>query len=103
MCFVTGNNNIVNPGEFLEFDVKYTSCPSPDSSYSSTIYISIINENIESFANITTEFTIIEDLPKECEPYLMSYVQRRILNKISSQQVANENMFTMQERMDIED
>lgn len=42
-------------------------------------------------------------LPKECEPYLLTYVQRRILNKISSQEVQSENIFTMQERMDLED
>ena len=42
-------------------------------------------------------------LPDECEPYLMAYVQRRILNKISSREVANEQVFSMEERMDIED
>lgn len=42
-------------------------------------------------------------LPPACEPYLMSYVQRRILNKISSTEVASENVFTTEERADIED
>jgi len=43
------------------------------------------------------------DLPPECEPYLMTYVQRRILNKIASNEIASENIFTMEERADIED
>lgn len=42
-------------------------------------------------------------LPDECEPYLMTYVQRRILNKISSNSTSAENVFTMEERADIED
>jgi len=42
-------------------------------------------------------------LPDSCEPYLMAYVQRRILNKISSSEVTTENVFTMEERSDIED
>lgn len=42
-------------------------------------------------------------LPKECEPYLLAYVQRRILNKIASISVSGENIFTSEERADIED
>lgn len=42
-------------------------------------------------------------LPEACEPYLTTFVQRRILNKISSQEVANEQIFTNEERADIED
>lgn len=43
------------------------------------------------------------ELPDECEPYLMAYVQRRILNKISSREVNTEQIFTNEERLDIED
>jgi len=42
-------------------------------------------------------------LSDECEPFLMAYVQRRILNKISSAEVATENIFSETERMDLED
>jgi hypothetical protein len=42
-------------------------------------------------------------LPDSCEPFLMSYVQTRILNKISSAEVATEALFSSQQRADIED
>jgi len=42
-------------------------------------------------------------LPDECEPFLMSYVQRRVKDKISSSDVAGELMFTNEERSDLED
>lgn len=42
-------------------------------------------------------------LPDECEPYLMAYVQRRILAKLSSSEISNEAAFTQEERADIED
>lgn len=43
------------------------------------------------------------DLPDECEPFLMSYVQRRIKDKISTTDKAGEDMFTQEERKDLED
>ena len=42
-------------------------------------------------------------LPDECEPYLLSYVQRRVKDKISSSDAAGESLFTREERQDIED
>lgn len=42
-------------------------------------------------------------LPTECEPYLMTYVQRRILAKIASTEINLESVFTAEERADIED
>jgi hypothetical protein len=42
-------------------------------------------------------------LPPSCEPLLMAYVQRRILNKIKSNEVNAEQIFTQEERADIED
>lgn len=43
------------------------------------------------------------NLPEECEPFLMSYVQRRILAKIASTEITNENVFSESERADLED
>lgn len=42
-------------------------------------------------------------LPDAAEPFLMMYVQRRILNKITSSEAASEQIFTTEERNDIED
>jgi hypothetical protein len=42
-------------------------------------------------------------LPDECEPFLMSYVQRRVKDKMSTSDVMGENMFSTQERDDLED
>jgi len=42
-------------------------------------------------------------LPEACEPFLTSYVQRRILAKIASTEITAESAFTDQERMDLED
>ncbi len=42
-------------------------------------------------------------LPDECEPFLLSYVQRRVLAKLSSSEIQIEAIFTEQERQDIED
>ena len=42
-------------------------------------------------------------LPDSCEPFLMSYVQRRIKDKISTTDAANEAIFTQEERQDLED
>lgn len=40
-------------------------------------------------------------LPEECEPFLLSHVQRRTLSKISSEDVIKESAFTAEERQDI--
>jgi len=40
-------------------------------------------------------------LPEECEPFLLAHVQRRILSKISSEDVIKESAFTAEERQDI--
>ena len=42
-------------------------------------------------------------LPEACEPYLFSYVQKRILGKIASGEVAMEAAFSQQDRQDLED
>jgi hypothetical protein len=42
-------------------------------------------------------------LPDECEPFLMTYVQRRIKDKVSATGVASENVFTAEERQDLQD
>lgn len=42
-------------------------------------------------------------LPESCEPYLLSYVQRRILSKLSSVDTQVEVLFSESERADIED
>ena len=42
-------------------------------------------------------------LPDECEPFLMTYVQRRIKDKISASDAANESVFTSEEREDLMD
>lgn len=42
-------------------------------------------------------------LPESCEPFLTSYVQRRILAKIASTEITAENAFSQQERLDLED
>lgn len=43
------------------------------------------------------------ELPDECEPFLLTYVQRRILAKISSSDIQSESAFTSEERQDIQD
>lgn len=40
-------------------------------------------------------------LPDECEPFLLAYVQRRILSKISSSDAVSENIFTSEERNEL--
>tara|TARA_R110000744_G_scaffold371682_2_gene482858 strand:- start:2953 stop:3825 length:873 start_codon:yes stop_codon:yes gene_type:complete len=42
-------------------------------------------------------------LPDECESFLMTYVQRRIKDKVSSSTASTENVFTTEERQDLED
>jgi hypothetical protein len=42
-------------------------------------------------------------LPQECESYLLSYVSRRIMAKLSSNDIQVENVFTAEERSDLED
>jgi hypothetical protein len=42
-------------------------------------------------------------LPSACEPFLLSYVQRRVKDKISTSDKAGEQYFTQEERSDLED
>lgn len=42
-------------------------------------------------------------LPDECESFLMTYVQRRIKDKVSSETASTENVFTKEERQDLQD
>lgn len=60
-------------------------------------------------SNVTTDHYVVMGinstshslLPDECEPYLLSHVQRRVLGKISSEDIQTESSFTAEEREDI--
>lgn len=62
-----------------------------------------------NLSNVTTDHYVVMGinatsncmLPDECEPYLLSHVQRRVMGKISSEDLQTESAFTLEEREDI--
>lgn len=79
---------------------------------SKQLYLDSFNESTfeiqtdGDLSNVTTDHYVVMGinstshsfLPDECEPFLLSYVQRRILGKISSEDLANEGAFTLEEK-----
>lgn len=60
-------------------------------------------------SNVTDEYYVVMGanatsnslLPEECEPYLLSYVQRRVLGKIASNEIQTEGAFSAEEREEL--